>query len=507
MSDMDTKAIREKILSLAVRGQLVAQDPSDEPAHMLLERIREEKQRLIREKKIRAPKQESFIYRKADGSFYERTGKEEHCIDDELPFEIPDSWEWSRLGLCLDVRDGTHDTPKYVEHGYPLITSKNLINGSIDFDNTKKISEHDMLSINARSNVELGDILFAMIGSIGNPAQLLHNTNFSIKNVALFKKIQGGVEMRYIYSYLDLSQYEMRKKASGGVQPFVSLSFLRNYLIPVPPLAEQTRIASSIDEITSHLDCITVNQQAIQRDLKAIREKSLNMAISGQLVPQNPTDEPAKKLLDRIREEKQRLIKEKKIKAPKQESTIYRKADGSFYERIGKTEICIDEELPFTIPDSWEWARLSSVAALQSGRDLTPSQYNANKEGTPYITGASNFHKEQIVVNRWTSTPVSMSRRGDLLLTCKGTIGALAVNQIGDVHIARQIMSIRPILLNVEYMKLFFQYYVQHLQKAAQGLIPGISRVDVLDILMPIVPLREQKEIVNTFRVVNEYTK
>ena len=239
--------LKKSILQEAVQGKLVAQDPSDEPAEALLERIRAEKQRIIKEGKIKKDKHESVIFRR-DNSHYEKRGSEEVCIDEELPFEIPSGWSWSRLGTCLDVRDGTHDTPRYVSEGVPLVTSKNLSNGRIDFSTAKLISREDSQAINQRSKVDSGDIMYAMIGSIGNPVLYQGTDEFSIKNMALFKNIPAGMYMEYVYWFLVLAQEDMRKAASGGVQAFVSLGYLRNYLIPVPPIAEQKRICDTIKQ-------------------------------------------------------------------------------------------------------------------------------------------------------------------------------------------------------------------------------------------------------------------
>lgn len=153
---------------------------------------------------------------------------------------------WSRLNICLDVRDGTHDTPKYVSDGMPLVTSKNLSNGHIDLSNVKYISKEDHDAISLRSKVDKNDILFAMIGSIGNPVLFEGDAEFSIKNMALFKHITHGMNMNYVYWWLFLSQDDMKKQASGGVQSFVSLNYLRNYYIPVPPVNEQKRIVNHI---------------------------------------------------------------------------------------------------------------------------------------------------------------------------------------------------------------------------------------------------------------------
>ena len=248
LQDSFPDRLKKSILLQAVQGKLVPQDPSDESAEILLERIRTEKQRLIKEGKIKKDKHESIIFRR-DNSHYEKRGSDVVCIDEEIPFEIPAGWNWSRLGTCLDVRDGTHDTPRYVAEGVPLVTSKNLSNGKIDFTTAKLISREDSQVINQRSNVDSGDIMYAMIGSIGNPVLYQGNKEFSIKNMALFKRIPNGMDMEYVYWFLVLVQEDMKKAASGGVQSFVSLGYLRNYLIPVPPVAEQKRIYSTIGQI------------------------------------------------------------------------------------------------------------------------------------------------------------------------------------------------------------------------------------------------------------------
>ena len=248
LQDTFPEALKKSILQEAVQGKLVPQDPSDEPAEALLERIRAEKQRLIKEGKIKKDKHESVIFRR-DNSHYEKRGSEEVCIDEEIPFEIPSGWSWSRLGTCLDVRDGTHDTPRYVSEGVPLVTSKNLSNGRIDFSTAKLISKQDSDAINQRSKVDSGDIMYAMIGSIGNPVLYRGADEFSIKNMALFKCVPDGMYMEYVYWFLVLAQEDMKKAASGGVQSFVSLGYLRNYLIPVPPIVEQKRICYAIEQV------------------------------------------------------------------------------------------------------------------------------------------------------------------------------------------------------------------------------------------------------------------
>ena len=224
--------MQKSILQMAIQGKLVEQCPEEGTGEELYQQIQSEKQRLIKAGIIKKEKPLPEI------------------TEDEKPFDIPESWKWTRFCDVIDVRDGTHDTPKYVPVGIPLVTSKNLASGTIDFETTKLISFEDAETINKRSTVHDGDILFAMIGTIGNPVLVKKDREFCIKNMALFKPInQNMINMEYFLMFLQNEQYVMKKKASGGVQVFVSLKYLRNYLVPLPPLAEQKRIVAKLEEI------------------------------------------------------------------------------------------------------------------------------------------------------------------------------------------------------------------------------------------------------------------
>ena len=232
------KRMKDSLLQAAIQGKLTEQRASDGDARELLADIQKEKERLFKEGKIKKEKALPEI------------------TEDEIPFDIPASWCWVRLNHCLDIRDGTHDTPKYVTKGIPLITSKNLSNGELDYSTAKFISEEDSASINNRSRVDDGDILFAMIGSIGNPVLIKKELDFSIKNVALFKNVNRMMNMQYVYLFLMFEQYAMKRISSGGVQSFVSLSFLRNYLMPLPPLVEQQRIVGRLEQLLPLCDAL-----------------------------------------------------------------------------------------------------------------------------------------------------------------------------------------------------------------------------------------------------------
>ena len=362
---MKAQDLKNSILQMAMEGKLVPQDPNDEPASVLLERIREEKEQLIKEKKIKRNNKESVIFRK-NNHFYKKVGKKEPIyIDDEIPWEIPNSWEWCCMNQYLDIRDGTHDTPKYVKNGFPLVTSKNLDNGKIDFTSAKSIGEEDHINISKRSKVDDNDILFAMIGTIGNPVLVSKDREFSIKNVALFKPFIKETYMEYIFYYLLYVQNQMQKNASGAVQSFVSLTVLRNYYSSIPPLNEQKRIVKKIEELLPLIEDYDIFENELNKLNEEfpnkIKDSILQEAIQGKLVPQDSDDEPSSVLLERIKKEKEQLIKDKKIKRNKNESFIF-KENNHFYEKVGKNEpICIDDEIPFNIPNSWQWCRLGDL--------------------------------------------------------------------------------------------------------------------------------------------------
>ena len=230
----DLEVLKSKIIDAGIQGKLTEQLPGDGTADELLKKIAKEKKQLIKEKKIKATKALPEI------------------TEDEIPFEIPDNWKWVRLSEIMDVRDGTHDSPKYVEDGIPLVTSKNISSGGLDFTNVNYISQDDANKINERSNVDTGDILFAMIGTIGNPVIVEKDREFCIKNVALFKNFaKDKLDIRYVYWMLMREQYVMKKKAIGGLQPFISLKVFREYPVPLPPIAEQRRIADKLDDVIS----------------------------------------------------------------------------------------------------------------------------------------------------------------------------------------------------------------------------------------------------------------
>ena len=310
--------------------------------------------------------------------------------------------------------------------------------------------------------------------------------------------------MYYFLMALNLNQY-----ATATAQPGLAVSNIMEVLCPVPPLFEQDRIIKRIEILLPLIETFNKLQTELQLQDISIKNKLkksiLQDAIQGKLVPQMAEEGTADDLLETIKEEKQRLVKEGKLKkSALNDSVIFKDDDNKYCEKIGKTVQCIEDENLFEIPESWEWVRLENCIELLSGRDLEPNQYNDKKLGIPYITGASNFKNGSLCVNRWTNSPITIAKKGDLLLTCKGTIGAMAYNNIGDIHIARQVMGIKTYNVDLDYIRLYLQFNINTLEKNANSMIPGISRNTILKMILPLPPLAEQQRIVEK---VNQLTQ
>ena len=503
---MKAKDLKNSILQLAIQGKLVPQNPKDEPASKLLEKIRAAKQKLVKEGKIKKDKQESFIYKGDDNNYYEKIGKEVRNITDEIPFEIPGSWAWARLKNYVDVRDGTHDTPAYVSQGVPLITGKNLSDGNILFDKAKYISEKDANKINERSYVGDGDIIFAMIGSIGNPVLVQKTRSFCIKNLALLKKYIP-ISLQYVVYLMQLMQEQMKKEASGGVQAFIPLNYIRNFLIPIPSEAEQARIVDRIKTLEPFIeDYDKANTELTKLNAifpEQIKKSILQHAIQGKLVPQDPKDEPASVLLEKIKAEKQKLIKASKIKKDKQESYIY-KRDNRHYEKIGDKEVDITDEIPFEIPDNWVWVRLGNV--VNYGETPTVS-YPQCQDKNMWILDLEDIEKD-------TSKLLSRYRIKDKKFNstkktfCKGNVLYCKLRPyLNKVMVADEdgICTSEIIPLQIyygivpEYLKecLKSPYFYQYVNSLTYGIkMPRLGTTDGKRSLIPLPPIQEQQRIV-----------
>ncbi len=501
---MTGQQLKNSILQMAVQGKLVPQDPNDEPASVLLARIRKEKEELIKAGKIKKEKNPSYIFRGADNLPYEKVGKNEPvCIADEVPFDIPESWEWVRLSKIVYSRGQMTPADDFC---YIDI-------GSIDSKNQKLSDEENIITANkapsrARKIVAIGDILYSTV------RPYLHNMcvvdrSFSHQPIAStgFAALtcHTGFYNEFLFYYLmspDFDAYANdTDNAKGIAYPAINDNKLYRALIPVPPESEQKRIVEKIKEALPYVATYGVaysETESLNNTFPDRLKKSiLQEAVQGKLVPQDPADEPASILLERIRAEKEQLIKTGKIKPDKHKSVIFRR-DNSHYEKLDGIERCIDDEIPFEIPDTWEWSRLGQVISLLSGTDFKPEEYNNTQKGMPYITGASSLSENGVLLNRWTETPRVIANRGDVLLVCKGSgYGKTVICDIAEAHIARQIMAIKKFIsLDMHYVRLFLQANFDKIKSKGQGVIPGIDRNSVMNLLFPIPPVLEQRRII-----------
>ena len=502
---MDTKALRQKILDLAIRGKLVPQDPNDEPASALLERIRVEKQQMVKDGKLKPKdiKNDTVIFKADDNLHYEKfSDGTVKCIEDEIPFELPEGWEWTRLGCITDVIQYGLSNSAESTGDYRLLRITDIQNGCVNWDTVPFTSTDEP----EKYLLHKDDIVFARTGATVGKSFLITDLPYASVYASYLIRIRliNGISANYIYHFFNSYCYweQVTDKAVGVGQPNCNGTALRELFIPLPSQAEQNRIVPVADKLLKIVDTITSEQESLTELIQTTKSKILDLAIRGKLLPQDPNDEPASVPLERIRAEKEELIKQGKIKRDKKDSVIFKGDDNSYYEKVGNKLNCIDEEISFKLPEGWAFIRLKTAWELISGRDLSPSDYNDKNDGIPYITGASNFKNGHVSLVRWTPVPQVITQKGDLLLTCKGTIGEIAYNNFGKAHIARQIMAIRNnYSLNVDFLALCIEYSMTKIKQAAKGLIPGISREDILNLLIPIPPTKEQEKICDKLKV------
>ena len=449
---MDTKALRQKILDLAIHGKLVPQDPNDEPASVLLERIKAEKERLIKEGKIKRSKKSA---KTSDTPHYEN-----------VPFEVPESWVWCKFQDCMDVRDGTHDSPKYTQEGYPLITSKDFKNGQFDFSKTRYISEVDYKNIIKRSKVDIGDILYSMIGgNIGSMIYIQHDNYFdmAIKNVALFKPYQNSdISTKYIAYFLESKIKEYQAIAIGGAQPFVGLDIFRNTLVPLPPLAEQHRIITEIEKWLALIDQIEQGKVDLQTIIKQTKSKILDLAIHGKLVPQDPNDEPAIKLLKRINPD-------------------FTPCDNGHSRKL---------------PQGWAYCQLSNVLKITMGQSPKGDSLN-NKRGIEFHQGKICFSDKFLLESGiFTNEPTKIAEPNSILLCVRAPVGVVNITK-NQICIGRGLCALTPFEGNVD----FYFYLLQTLQDSFDNQSTGTTFKAISgeiirneNIILP--PLAEQQRIV-----------
>ena len=519
---MTAQQLKNSILQMAVQGKLVPQDPNDEPASVLLERIRAEKERLIKEKKIKREKNPSVIFKGADNTPYEKIGDEVRSLADEVPFDIPDSWEWVRLGSIVYNRGQI--TPStdfcYIDIG-------SIDNKKQKLNPTDTVIAPDKAPSRARKLVDKGDVLYSTV------RPYLHNMcivdrDFSCIPIAStgFAVLTCHAELcnKFLLYYMmspDFDAYANNTdNAKGVAYPAINDDRLYKALIPIPPLGEQFRIVSAIESVDASIRDYGAKEEAL-RALNGsfperLKKSILQEAVQGKLVPQDPSDEPAEALLERIRAEKQRLIKEGKIKKDKHESVIFRR-DNSHYEKRGSEEVCIDEEIPFELPSSWALIRLDDIGIYRKGpfgSSLTKSMFVPKGADTVKVYEQKNaIQKDHTLGTYYITRQYYESKMksftvepGDILVSCAGTIGETYVLpeqiELGIINQALMRMTIfAPI--DLDYFLLYFDYVLKQTAKESSkgSAIKNIPPFEIFKkLVLPLPPLKEQKRIVEKVR-------
>ena len=516
---MNGKQLKNSILQWAIQGKLVPQDPNDEPASVLLDKIRQEKERLIKEKKIKRDKNASIIYRGEDNSYYEKmlaTG-EVKCIDEEVPFEIPQGWEWTRIGNIFNHASGKQQSSSNKAGGTPqkFITTSNLYWGYFVLDNVKvmNFTDEEIKTCSATK----GDLLVCE-GGAGYGRSAIWNEDYDIclqNHVHRLRPCISGL-CEYVYHFMYLLKESNNLTSVGTAMPGLSANRLKGLLLPLPPLSEQRRIVTKLAELLSQIDKYSKVQNQLDElniTLKESLKKSiLQEAIQGKLVPHLTEDGTAQDLLEQIKTEKQKLVKEGKLKkSALATSVIFRGDDNKYYEQIGKNCVDITEEIPFEIPNNWTWARMGQVGDWGAGS--TPQRGNQDYYGGNILwlkTGELNNDivydtEEKITQRAFQDCSLRMNKIGDVLIAMYGaTIGKLAI-------VGKELTTNQACCGCTPYVvyNWFLFYFLMasrdsFIKKGEGGAQPNISRVKLVEHLIPLPPLNEQKRIVKRIETLFE---
>ena len=512
---MNGKQLKNSILQWAIQGKLVPQDPNDEPASVLLERIREEKARLVKEKKIKKDKNESIIYRGEDNSYYEKflaTG-EVKCIDEEIPFEIPQGWEWERWG----------NISQSIQYGY---NAPALDNGDIrmvrisDIQNNKVLWENVPFCLINTSEIEtyllkVNDILFARTGgTVGK--------SFLVEEVPM-KAIYAGYLIRTRYSSL-LSPYYMKafmesqlywEQLKNGTiataQPNCNGKTLANMLLPIPPINEQKRIVEKLRNVSRHIEHYGKSQDSLNQLNEQVKEQLkksiLQEAIQGKLVPQISEEGISQELLEQIRQEKKKLVKEGKLKkSALNDSVIFKGDDNKYWEKIGNEVICIDDKIPFEIPDSWCWIRHNDIFEISGGSQPPKSHFSDTpRDGYIRLYQIRDYGKNPVPIYIPIKEASKITRKGDIILARYGaSLGKVFWAEDGayNVAMAKVIPLYISNLICKEFIFLFYcssiyQNVVKDHSRCAQA---GFNKDDLSELFFPLPPYDEQIRIVHKYK-------
>ena len=487
---MTGKQLKNSILQWAIQGKLVPQDPNDEPASVLLEKIRAEKARLIKEWKIKKDKKESIIYRGEDNSYYEKfaDGKVV-CIDEEIPFEIPATWEWCRISHLFLHASGKQQSSSNKGYGTPqkFITTSNLYWGRFVLDNVKvmNFTEEEIKNCSATK----GDLLVCE-GGAGYGRSAIWDKEYDIclqNHVHRLRPLIDGI-CEYVYHFIYLLKESNQLTSVGTAMPGLSANRLKGLLLPLPPYQEQCRIVSKLKEVIPYVERYNETEDVLSRLNSQIRvclKKSiLQEAIQGKLVPQNASEEPATVLLQQIREEKQRLVAKGKLKKKDVvDSDIFKGDDNKYYEQIDGNILQIEAD--YTFPDTWEVVKLSHICRLMDGE---------KKEGkhicldAKYLRGKSSG--DILTKGKFVST-------GDNIILVDGENSGEVFAVPHDGYMGSTFKQLWVSSnMHLPYVLFNIQFYKDLLRNSKKGAaIPHLNKDIFYSLVVGIPPYQEQKRI------------
>ena len=474
---MNTKALRQKILDLAIHGKLVPQNPKDESATVLLEKIRAEKDEKIKRGELKAGKKDSFIFVGSDKHHYEQFADGTvRDIEDEIPFDVPEGWAWTKIHcVSSEILYGVSESAK--EKGkYKLLRITDIQDDKVNWDSVPFTDfPEDKITNYILKN---GDIVFARTGATVGKSYLIENLTVESIYASYLIRIRTSLMLnpKYMKYYFGSLTYwnQITDKSSGIGQPNVNGTSLANLYIPIPPYNEQERILPVIEKAFRLINSLENNKSALQTAIKQAKSKILDLAIHGKLVPQDPNDEPAEELLKRIAT-----------------------SDNRPYKKF-------EDEVPFDLPDTWEWCNLDDIYNHTTGKALKKS----NSTGTlhKYITTSNlywnSFDFTEVRSMYFTDEELEKCtiKKGDLILCNGGDVGRAAIwNYDYDICYQNHVSRLRPKSVDINN---YFYLYLLMLYKesgllAGKGIgITSLSASDLLTTTLPLPPLAEQQRIV-----------
>ena len=519
---MNGKLLKNSILQWAIQGKLVPQDPNDEPASVLLEKIRQEKERLIKEKKIKRDKNASIIYRGEDNSYYEKmlaTG-EVKCIDEEIPFDVPNGWEWTRIGNIFNHTSGKQQSSSNKGGGTPqkFITTSNLYWGHFILENVKvmNFTDEEIKTCSATK----GDLLVCE-GGAGYGRSAIWNEDYDIclqNHVHRLRPCVSGI-CEYVYHFIYLLKESNNLASVGTAMPGLSANRLKGLLLPFPPLSEQRRIVAKLAELLPQIEKYNNVQNKLDElntTIKDCLKKSiLQEAIQGKLVPQLAEEGRAQELLEQIKAEKRKLVKEGKLKkSTLSDSVIFRGDDNKYWEKKGTTCECIDEDIPFDVPKSWAWVRLETILNTGSARRVHAKDWR--QAGIPFYRAREigkladdGFVDNELYIDLslyedFSSSGVPLPN--DLMITAVGTLGKVYIVKESDKFYYKDgsvLCLANKYGLCAEYLKMVIEspsFKGQYRQESQGTTVATLTMVRLQKYFIPLPPLQEQYRIVETYR-------